>query len=65
VSYNDYYHYCLLLLSGDVALNPGPVKFPCVVCHFPVRSNQCALLCDECATVSVVMSVKNSINLFK
>ena len=47
VSSNDYL-WCLLLLSGDVALNPGPMKFPCVVCHFPVRSNQCALSCDDC-----------------
>jgi len=47
VSVNDYYFYCLLLLSGDVALNTGPVKFPCVVFHFSVRSNQCALSCDE------------------
>jgi len=27
MSFNDYYHYCLLLLSGDVALNPGPLSF--------------------------------------
>ena len=38
----------LLLLSGDVSPNPGPVRFPCAVCHLPVRSNQRALLCDEC-----------------
>ena len=45
---SGYYLYYLLLLSGDVALNPGQVRFPCVVCHFPVRSNQRALLCDDC-----------------
>jgi len=48
VSFNDYYHYCLLLLNGDAVLNPGPVKLPCAVCHFPVRLNQHALSCDEC-----------------
>jgi len=48
VSVNDYYFYCLLLLSGDVVLNPCPAKFPCVVRHFPVSSDQCTLSCDEC-----------------
>ena len=38
----------LLLLSGDISLNPGPVRYPCAVCHLSVRSNQRALLCDEC-----------------
>ena len=30
----------LLLLSGDIASNPGPVKFPCGICNKPVRKNQ-------------------------
>jgi len=47
------YHVCieiamLLLLSGDIALNPGPVKYPCTVCNLAVRTNQRALLCDQC-----------------
>eukprot|EP00795_Rhopilema_esculentum_P008410 gene8410-14388_t len=30
----------LLLLSGDILLNPGPVKYPCKVCLKNVRQNQ-------------------------
>jgi hypothetical protein len=30
----------LLILSGDIALNPGPVKYPCGKCSKPVRKNQ-------------------------
>ena len=38
----------LLLACGNVALNPGPAKFPCTVCTLAVKSNQRALLCDSC-----------------
>ena len=31
-----YFKY-LLILSGDINLNPGPVKYPCSVCAKPVR----------------------------
>ena len=27
----------VFLLSGDIATNPGPVKFPCGACSKPVR----------------------------
>lgn len=41
--------YCLLLLlSGDISLNPGPIRFPCMVCSRSVKSNQKALVCDAC-----------------
>ena len=40
--------YFLLLLCGDVSLNPGPVRYPCTVCSKCVRSNQRALQCDMC-----------------
>ena len=39
---------CLLLLAGDVALNPGPSCYPCTVCACSVGSNQRALCCDMC-----------------
>ena len=43
---------CLLLLCGDVPLNPGPVnypaKFPCGICTRNVNSNHRSLLCDLC-----------------
>jgi len=41
-------HCYLLILSGDVSLNPGPFKHPCTVCSKCVRSNQKALECDGC-----------------
>ena len=38
----------ILLLSGDVALNPGPVKIPCGKCKRPVAKNHRALKCYLC-----------------
>ena len=40
----------LIVLSGDVEVNPGPstVKFPCKVCSKPVRRNQRGVQCDVC-----------------
>ena len=38
----------LLLLAGDVAMNPGPFRFPCCVCAHPVRSDQRGIECDNC-----------------
>jgi len=39
----------LLLLVGDVAMNPGPFCFPCSVCTLPVHSNQCGIKWDNCS----------------
>ena len=38
----------ILMLSGDVSLNPGPVRHPCVGCARPVKCNQQVLMCDFC-----------------
>ena len=38
----------LLLLCGDISTNPGPIQHPCTVCSGSVRSNHCALQCDNC-----------------
>ena len=40
----------LLLLAGDVEVNPGPrgVRHPCGVCSKAVRSNQKTILCEVC-----------------
>ena len=39
----------ILLLSGDISINPGPqTRYPCSICNRPVRCNQKALLCDLC-----------------
>ena len=37
-----------LTLSGDIHLNPGPIKFPSKECGKSVRSNQNAILCSDC-----------------
>ena len=42
-----YYHW-LILLSGDVESNPGPVKFPCTRCCKAVIQNDRAILCNRC-----------------
>ena len=36
------------MLSGDIHLNPGPVRYPCTVCYRPVKLNERALSCDVC-----------------
>ena len=40
----------LILLGGDVEVNPGPRnwKYPCGVCAKPVKSNQRGVQCDVC-----------------
>lgn len=38
----------LLLLAGDVEVNPGSTKYPCTLCSKPVRKNQRGILCDKC-----------------
>ncbi len=39
----------LLLACGDVHPCPGPnYKYPCGVCHKPVKVNQKGILCDTC-----------------
>ena len=40
--------YWLLLIAGDVEINPGPIRFPCTVCQKPVRTNQRGVCCDAC-----------------
>ena len=42
----------MLLLAGDVEINPGPrvYRFPCGVCSAPVKSNQKGIFCDVCSS---------------
>ena len=44
----------MLLLCRDVSLNIGPRnwKYPCGVCHKPVKCNQQGIQCDSCDTWS-------------
>ena len=40
---------CLILLSGDIELNPGPgPRHPCGSCSLPVKSNQRGIYCEVC-----------------
>ena len=38
----------LLTVSGDIEVNPGPVKDPCGRCSRPVKCNKRFLLCEDC-----------------
>ena len=38
----------ILLLSGDVSMYLGPIRYPCIGCGRPVKCNQQALMCDFC-----------------
>ena len=39
----------MLLLSGDVEVNPGPeTKWPCGICQYPVTWSQEGVACDGC-----------------
>ena len=42
------YCFWLLLLAGDVAINPGPVRYPCTVFAKPVLANQQGVMCNTC-----------------
>ena len=59
----------LLLLSGDVALNPGPGagpriwKYPCGTCQKPVKSNQRGLQCDSCGLWSHLNCLPDAIHV--
>ena len=37
-----------ILLSGDISLNPRPVRWPCSVCGKAVATNHRAIQCDNC-----------------
>ena len=43
--HHSYFKY-LLILSSDINLHPGPVKYPCSVCAKPVRKG--IISCEKC-----------------
>ncbi|CAG2252700.1 unnamed protein product [Mytilus edulis] len=45
---HTFYLLLTLILSNDISLNPGPIKYPCGECQKPVRKNQHGILCDDC-----------------
>ena len=44
-NHSSFYKF-LLILSGDIELNPGPINFPCAVCGKGVRSK--GVYCTNC-----------------
>ena len=38
----------IIIISGDISLNPGPVKNPRGQCNKPVAKNHRAIYCDAC-----------------
>ena len=40
----------MLLISGDIEPNPGPIRHPCGICECPVAANHRAICCDSCDT---------------
>ena len=44
---NMYCFILLILISGDIAENPGPVTIPHAKCERPVRSNQRVIQCED------------------
>ena len=38
----------LLTISGDIEINPGPVRFPCGRCNKAVQSSHRGICCDQC-----------------
>ena len=48
VKFSEHYWYFkyLLILSVDINLHPGPVKYPCSVCVKPVRKR--FISCEKC-----------------
>ena len=42
----------IILQSGDISTNPGPVKYPCGKCSNPVKRNQRGIYCEDYILVS-------------
>ena len=59
----------ILLLSGDVQLNPGPPtrtpKYPCGVCSKDVNSNHKAMECVDCFTWYHIRCVNMGDNMYQ
>ena len=48
ISFNRTVLRALLMVCGDIALNPGPTKNPCGTCYKPVARHHRAILCEAC-----------------
>ena len=47
----------LLLIAGDIEVNPGPAKHPCGSCSKAVKSNQCGIFCEVCYFSGTTLNV--------
>ncbi|CAG2202643.1 unnamed protein product [Mytilus edulis] len=54
----------LILLSGDIAQNPGPIKYPCGICHKPTKKNQRAIQCEDCLFWHHIKCINMSIHVY-
>ena len=64
--HHSYFKY-LLILSGDINLHPGPVKYPCSVCAKLVRKR--IISCEKCGlsihkNVTLPLSSKITLQVF-
>ena len=41
-------HFAVIIIAGDIELNPGPTRFPCGQCGRAVKSNNRGVCCDQC-----------------
>ena len=50
VGTHRYFLTMILLLAGDISMNPGPRKlaYPCGICKYAVSQRQRAIQCDKC-----------------
>lgn len=48
LKHNHHRMITVLIISGDIALNPGPPKYPCGECYKPVAKTHRAVLCEGC-----------------
>jgi len=55
----------LFLLSGDISMNPGPIQYPCTVCHKSVNSNHKAVQCDDCQLWSHIRCVSTGDSMYQ
>jgi hypothetical protein len=54
----------LLLLSGDININPGPTNYPCTTCNKAVRTKgvfctQCGLWTHQKCEICRIMNTKD------
>ena len=62
---NNHSIFFLILTSGDIETNPGPIKDPCSICLKTVTSRHRAVSCDSCNLWSHIKCTHMSLNEYK